>query len=113
MAKAGEDSWVLTGSLFDHRDELTTVPSDFALLANHPNPFNATTLVSYDLPIASRVRLEVYNLLGERVVTLVDAEQEAGYKSIMWDASKVASGLYFYRLTAGDFTQTRRMILVK
>lgn len=70
-------------------------------------------MLEYQLPVACDVRLEVYNLLGENVATLVDGEQEAGYRSITWDASEVSSGIYFYKLTAGDYTETRRTMLVK
>ena len=94
-------------------DNLSNVPERFLLSQNYPNPFNAATTIYYQLPFEAHVKLQVYNLLGEKVITLVDEKQETGYKSIRWDASKVSSGLYFYRLTAGDFTETRRMILVK
>jgi len=57
--------------------------------------------------------LEIYNLLGEKVATLVDGEQQAGYISVSWEASELSSGLYFYKLTAGDFTETKRMMLVR
>jgi hypothetical protein len=91
----------------------TGLPTQFALSHNHPNPFNASTAIEYQLPEASEVKLEVYNLIGEKVATLVDSKQEAGYRSVVWEASEVSSGLYFYRLTAGDFTETKRMMLVK
>jgi len=65
------------------------------------------------LPINCHVKLEICNILGQKEVTLVDERQQAGYRSITWDASKVSSGLHFYKLTAGDFTDTRRMMLVK
>jgi len=89
------------------------VPTHFALRQNYPNPFNATTVITYQLPTNSHVALEVYNLLGRRLATLVDERQEAGYRSVVWDASEVSSGLYFYKLTAGEFIETRRMMLVK
>ncbi|MFQ5869039.1 MAG: T9SS type A sorting domain-containing protein, partial [Candidatus Zixiibacteriota bacterium] len=89
------------------------VPVSYELSQNYPNPFNASTVIEYQLPQATAVRLEVYNLLGEKVAALVNDVEEAGYKSVTWDASEVSSGLYFYKLTAGDFTQTRRMMLVK
>jgi len=109
----GEDlGWFLTGS-FDRNDGFASVPSNFALLGNYPNPFNASTTIRYELPASAHVKVEVYNLFGQRVVTLVNGEQEAGYISITWDASEVSSGIYFYRLTAGDFTETKRMMLVK
>lgn len=89
------------------------VPTEFALGGNYPNPFNASTVIAYQLPTSSHVTLEVFNLLGRRVTTLVDEKQEAGYRSIVWNASEISSGLYFYKLTAGEFTETRRMMLVK
>jgi len=91
----------------------TRLPTEFALERNYPNPFNAMTVIEYQLPVTSDVKLEVYNLLGQRVASLVDEKQQAGYRSVVWDASEVSSGLYFYKLTAGDFTDTRRMLLVK
>ena len=110
-SSGGEDlGWVLTGSFSEGEIDL---PSEFALMSNYPNPFNATTMISYQLPSAGEVKLEIYNLLGSRVATLVNGEQEAGYRSVTWDASDVSSGVYFYKLTAGDYTDTKRMILVK
>jgi len=103
--------WVLTGSFLE--GDLADVPSEFALLSNYPNPFNAGTVISYELPTDTHVKLEIYNLLGNKVTTLVNGRQEAGYRYVTWDASEVSSGLYFYKLTAGDFTETRRMMLVK
>ncbi len=88
-------------------------PTQFALNSNYPNPFNATTVINYQLPASCHVKLEVYNIIGQKVVTLVDEKQEAAYRSVIWDASEISSGLYFYKLTAGDFTETKRMMLVK
>jgi len=85
----------------------------YALSQNYPNPFNALTVIKYQLPVNGHLKLEIYNLLGQKVATLVDGEQQAGYRSVVWDASEVSSGLYFYKLTAGDYTETRRMMLVK
>jgi len=94
-------------------DQVSDLPINYSLLQNHPNPFNATTTISYQLPVDAYVKLEVYNTLGQKVATLVDSRQQAGYRRVVWDASQVSSGLYFYKLTAGDFTETRRMMLVK
>jgi hypothetical protein len=110
--EAGEDSWLSVGAA-GKADESTSIPSDLALLRNHPNPFNAATTISYQLLTDSHVKLQLYNLLGDRIEVLVDERQEAGDKSVSWDASEVASGIYFYRLTAGDFTEARRMMLVR
>ena len=109
--EASEAGWVLTGSFSE--GEFTDLPSEFALLSNYPNPFNAQTVIGYQLPMSSSVKLEVYNLLGSKVATLVNGEQEAGYKSVTWDASEVSSGIYFYKLTAGEFREVKRMTLLK
>ncbi len=111
VGKPGASDWTLTGSFL--QGEFADLPSEFALLNNYPNPFNASTVIEYQLPVTTDVRLEVYNLLGERVATLVDSKQQAGYRSVIWDAKEVSSGLYFYKLTAGDYSDTKRMMLVK
>jgi len=97
----------------DSREYVSSLPSSPSLSQCYPNPFNAKTVIEYELPEASEVTLHVYNLIGEKVATLVNGAEEAGYKSVTWDASEVSSGLYFYKLTAGDYTETMRMILVK
>jgi hypothetical protein len=93
-------------------------PQSFSLSQNYPNPFNPETEISYALPNACPVKLFVYNLLGQRVRTLVDEYQAAGHKSVLWDGTdedgkQVASGVYFYRIEAGEFTDARKMILMK
>jgi len=89
------------------------LPDQFSLSQNYPNPFNPGTEIKYALPKDCWVRLEVYNILGQRVATLVDGKQVAGYKVIHWDASRMASGVYIYRIRAGEFVQVRRMLLLK
>jgi M6 family metalloprotease-like protein len=88
-------------------------PVVFALSRNHPNPFRWATLIRYSLPRACYARLEIFNTRGKKVETLVDGYQPAGHKTVNWDASSLASGVYFYRLTAGDFVKTRKMVLLK
>lgn len=73
----------------------------------------APTIIGYQLPVDAGVRLEIYNTLGQKVATLADGRQQPGYRSVIWDASDVSSGLHFYKLTAGDFTETKRIMLVK
>jgi PKD repeat protein len=84
-----------------------------ALLQNFPNPFNPATRISFELSDPTYVRLEVFNVAGQRVATLVDEHCEAGLHSVEFNASGLSSGIYFYRLTAGDVTQHRKMILLK
>jgi hypothetical protein len=88
-------------------------PIAFALGQNYPNPFNPTTAIKYQLPIASRVRLRVYNLLGVEVATLVNGMQETGTHIITWNAIGMPSGMYFYKIEAGSFTRTLKMVLQK
>ena len=89
------------------------LPTVFALNQNYPNPFNPTTTIGFELPKASQVKLSIYNVLGQEVAVLVDRHMEAGRQSIEWDASVKASGLYFYRIQAGDFTETKKMMMLK
>ncbi len=94
------------------------IPEDFELRANYPNPFNPTTRIRYGVPQTSFVRVGVFNVLGQLVSELVSEEKMAGYYDIDWDGrdrsgSQLPSGLYFYRLHAGQFTATRSMILQK
>jgi hypothetical protein len=89
------------------------VPTDFSLEQNYPNPFNPVTTIHYALPVSSQVSVKVYSVLGQEVATLVDEVQEAGFKSIEFDASQLTSGVYYYRIVAGDFVEMRKMVLVK
>jgi hypothetical protein len=90
-----------------------TVPDSYALLQNYPNPFNPSTTIRFDLPEQADVTLKVYNVLGEEVVTLLNENQDPGYKSVEFDASYFASGVYIYRIQAGGFSQTKKMILIR
>ncbi len=88
-------------------------PTVFGLDQNYPNPFNPTTTIRYELPSTSMVRLSVFDLLGQEVATLVNERKDAGTYQVRFDGSALPSGIYFYRLAAGDFVQTRRLALVK
>jgi len=94
-----------------------TAPEKFELYDNYPNPFNPVTNIKYTLPEKSKVNLSIYNLTGQRVQTLVQKSQEAGIYTQKWNASNLASGVYFYRIkiqnSAGIKTETRKMLLVK
>jgi hypothetical protein len=89
------------------------LPSGFALLQNYPNPFNPSTTIRYGLPSRSHVTLAVFNTLGQQVATLLDGEVEAGFHEAVFDASGLASGVYLYRLTAGSYVETRKLVLVR
>ena len=96
----------------------SVLPTEYAVSQNYPNPFNPFTNIQYQLPRANHLRLTIYNIRGEEVRTLVDDRQEAGYYSIKWDGTnnvgeKVASGIYLYKMTAGKFMNTKKMILLK
>ena len=90
-----------------------TIPSQFTLHQNFPNPFNPRTEIAFDLPLASFVTLEVYNTLGQRVATLANEHRPAGQYKVSWDGSSFSTGLYLYQLRAGAFVETRKMILLK
>ena len=89
------------------------VPSSFSLSQNYPNPFNPTTTIQYSIPKETMVTLRIYNILGQEVATLVNQHQIAGGYTATFDASQFASGVYFYRLSAGSFSQVRKMLLLK
>jgi hypothetical protein len=90
-----------------------SLPENFRLEQNYPNPFNPTTQINYSIPSSQKVVLKVYDELGRDVATLVNNEQAAGNYTVDFDASNLASGIYFYRLQAGDFVQMKKMILMK
>jgi hypothetical protein len=94
-------------------DEANTRPTGFELNQNYPNPFNPVTVIGYQLPVSIEVTIKVFDLLGREVATLVDGRQSAGVHRAEFDASHLASGVYIYRITAGDFVQSRQMVVVK
>jgi hypothetical protein len=89
------------------------IPQEFVLMQNYPNPFNPVTNIRFGLPVASDVVIEVYNILGQRVIKLLDERKPAGYHVVQFDASQFGSGLYFYRIQADRFNEIRKMLLVK
>jgi len=91
----------------------TEHPLFFTLAQNYPNPFNPSTRIAFDLPRQEHVRLEVYDLLGRRVALLVDEARPAGQHAVDFDAGSLGNGVYLYRITAGGFNQTRKMMLMK
>lgn len=95
------------------RDNANLAPGQYTLSQNYPNPFNPSTTIAYGLPRSSFVRLNVYNALGQRVAALYQGNQEAGYHEIRFEAAGLSSGVYYYRLQAGDFVQTKSLLLLR
>jgi len=95
-----------------------SIPITYVLHQNYPNPFNPITTLSYDLPEDALVNITIYDMMGRIVNNLVSSQQNAGYKSIQWNATNnigqpVSAGLYLYTIQAGEFRQTRKMVLLK
>jgi hypothetical protein len=99
--------------LLDDIDEMPQTPLKFALNANYPNPFNSSTTISYVIPSESKVTLEIYDILGKRITSLVNQQQQPGTYQVNWNAADMPSGAYFARLKAGEKLQTTKMILMK
>ena len=113
ISSAWSDAWEFETADVTSSDHLANVPESFELRQNYPNPFNPTTQIRYALPETVDVTIEVYDVLGRRLSVLVNEQQQAGWHEISFDATNFASGIYLYRITAGEFKQTRQMMLVK
>jgi hypothetical protein len=109
--KSSGGSWAVHNWL--ERPAELYLPLQASILGNYPNPFNSSTTITYQLPSSGEASLEVYNLMGEKVATLLAGMQQAGTGTVTWDASQVSSGVYFYKLTSGNYTETKRMLFVK
>lgn len=96
-----------------NRDDITDLPTSFVLKQNYPNPFNPETKIQFGLPEDSNVKLEIFNLQGQIVATLIDGTFSAGFHTAGFDATSYPSGVYFYKIVAGNFTEIKRMLLVK
>ena len=105
--------WAMGGATTSVSDKETAVPTEYALSYNYPNPFNPSTTISFSVPKPSRVRLTVWNTLGERVATVVDEVRAAGEHTVRFDASSVSSGIYVYKLDAGGIRYARKMLFLK
>lgn len=94
-------------------DNVVPVPAQYALRHNYPNPFNPSTTIEFSLPRAGFVTLAVYNVVGQKIATLVSDNLTAGSYKYHWDSGDMPSGLYFYRIKAGGFTKSRKMLLIR
>jgi len=101
------------GQIPAHVKGRTEIPVEFELAQNMPNPFNPVTNIAYSLPTAAHVELVVYNVLGKEIARLVDTDMQAGYHMAVFDGANLGSGVYFYKITAGDFSEMKKMILMK
>jgi hypothetical protein len=108
----GRGTWEATGliGVINYNNQ---VPDKYSLSQNYPNPFNPVTNIHYQIIKSGNVRLTVYDMLGRTVETVVNQNQKAGTYTVQFDASRLASGAYFYRLQTSDFTETKKMILTK
>jgi hypothetical protein len=104
------DTPVIT-SLDDFR--VSSTPLEFQLYQNYPNPFNPSTIINYELPITNYIDLSVYNVLGEKVATLVSGIQKGGFHRVQWDANDMAAGVYIYKFRAGKFSDVKKMIVIR
>jgi len=102
-----------TSNTITAADLLPEIPKEYRVFQNYPNPFNTSTTIRYELPKESRVLLKVFNILGQEVATLVDEVKRPGRYSVQWNAGNVASGMYLYRLRAGEFVKTKKLVLLK
>ena len=101
------------GATFVEEEELNEIPTEFLLTQNYPNPFNPSTKIRYSVPQSSNVTIKVFDILGNEIETLVNEEKPVGTYEITWYAANLPSGIYFYKLQAGSFVETKKMILIK
>jgi hypothetical protein len=94
-------------------EHFTTVPTEFRLFQSYPNPFNPSTTIKFSLPVDRFVSLKVYDMLGREVATLMSEEVHAGTYQREWDATRFASGVYYYRIAAGEYLDTKKTVLIK
>jgi hypothetical protein len=106
-------NWILKDLLGVTDTGILPIPGKYSLEQNYPNPFNPSTTIEYNLPQNGLVTLKVFNVLGKEVATLVNGPVEAGIHKVNFDASKINSGVYFYTIDAGAYSETKKMILIK
>ena len=113
----GNESWFAKSVSFTTGDPVnvyeTDMVLDFTLLQNYPNPFNPSTIIKYQIPELSFVTLKIYDVLGNEITNLVNEEEPIGSYEIEFDATTLPSGIYFYKLQAGNFVETKKMVLLK
>ena len=118
LASIWKTAWINAGNPTLSFNNEQSIPNVYLFDQNYPNPFNPITTLKYNLPEQSIVNIFIYDLLGREVRTLVNTAQDAGFKSVIWDATNdfgkpVSAGVYLYKIQAGEFVQTRKMVLLK
>jgi hypothetical protein len=109
-----KNGWILRFPItLDYNEKLQHQRYQYRLLQNYPNPFNPSTTIEYELAKPSSIELSVYDALGRKVATLVNEPQSAGMHRVQFSAENLSSGVYFYKLTAGEFSETRKLMLIK
>lgn len=103
----------LTDVIVDVKNPTANVPGEYKLMQNYPNPFNPITTINYSIPVGGKVQIKVFDLLGKEVAVVKDAIEPAGEHSVSFDASNLASGVYYYVMTSGNFTDTKKMVVAK
>ncbi len=114
MADGDDGLYIIQNDLLlGMEDNTLPVPQNFTLEQNYPNPFNPVTTINYTLPVNSHVKLTVFDITGREIKTLVNQHQINGKHTVLFDASDLASGIYIYKLQAGSFAQSRKVILLR
>jgi len=109
-----QDTLIIENQATDLRGELNiAIPREFKLGQNYPNPFNPTTIINFSIPKTSLVTIKVYDVLGNEVATLVDEEKVQGVYSVTFDASHLSSGVYFYKINSGNYSEVKKMVFIK
>lgn len=101
------------GTISAVNKDIDLAPKTYSISQNFPNPFNPSTVITYSIPVSSNVIINVYNVLGELITTLVNENQEAGIYKVNFDAQGLSNGVYFYKIQAGNYTETKKMLLLK
>ena len=120
IGKTADSSFVFHAGFWFYTDKYTSLnwpdplfPIEFKLSQNYPNPFNPVTKIAYTIPISGNVRIDIHNILGQHITTLVDAEKEKGYHVVGFSAANLASGIYIYSLRTNDYFAVKKMIVTK
>jgi len=110
---SGANGFIAKYTVVTGVDDEFNLPTNLTLNQNYPNPFNASTIIEFDLPNATYLTLDVFNVIGQKIVTLIESELQAGSHQVSWNASEQSSGVYYYRIKVGDNSETKRMVLLK